>query len=240
MKKVIAKVLFLTLCASVVFVSKGTAEGLLDGTGVSAAGSYDYYSKYVWRGYVLDENPVVQPGISFSGYGFTVGVWDSLPVTTDRAGGTGIEADVLVSYSAPVGPVALSVGHVYYTFPTIGPDTRELFACVSSGELLPLSLGVTYNYDYDAAEGSYVSLDASKGFPVGAFTGTVLAHYGLFNSYSTIENGGDYTVGLKLGAPLTSNLTITPALFYTGQTGDLEEQFDNASLYGGISLSYSL
>ena len=54
---------------------------------VTASGTIDYYSRYVWRGQYLDRDNVIQPGFSFTVKGFTIGYWanfdmenkDSLP-----------------------------------------------------------------------------------------------------------------------------------------------------------------
>ena len=40
--------------------------------------SADYYSKYIWRGQVLDNKSVFQPAVSASAYGFTGTLWGNM------------------------------------------------------------------------------------------------------------------------------------------------------------------
>ena len=40
--------------------------------GIGISGSLDFYSQYVWRGFLLDSDPVIQPGIGISFAGLTL------------------------------------------------------------------------------------------------------------------------------------------------------------------------
>ena len=241
-KNVFTAILVGTLCSGGTVFAANEAKGLLPERVVSVSGSLDYSSKYVWRGFTLDQDPVVQPGLSLSSYGFTLSYWGSMPIGNRDYAALSNETDLTVSYSRGIGPVTVTLGHVTYDFSGVFAPTREVFAGVTSCNL-PVSLAATYYNDYDLNDGSYLSFDAGKDFGLSeTVTATVTGHYGMFSGYGAIENGGDYSIGLKLGLPLSGALSMTPAVFYSVPVGDLEDPSAGAQksgLYGGFSLGYS-
>jgi hypothetical protein len=65
--------LFALSCVGSVFAEDG--EGLFAKLGMTASGAIDFYSKYIWRGFTLDRDPVVQPSFNMSYNGLTFSVW---------------------------------------------------------------------------------------------------------------------------------------------------------------------
>ena len=60
----------------------------------------DYFGKYIWRGQNLSDDPVFQPGISFSYKGLTAGLWGSLETTSiNNNSGEFTEWDYSLDYS---------------------------------------------------------------------------------------------------------------------------------------------
>lgn len=239
----------LALCAPALAQDQAEDHGLLEGSEVSVSGSMDYYSKYCWRGYTLDENPVVQPAFNISYDGFNLNLWASMPVT-NRNNSTAVsnETDIAFSYSRDMGPLALSLGHISYHVPAnVSPVTNEYFIGVN---ILPLPalLALTYYNDYndgDGTKGSYFSFDASRVFTLWQARGITVspsAHLGAWKDYLNLENGGDFFLGLKFGLPLTDTLSASPSLYYFAPTGDLADEAvgaQKAGVYGGLSLAYS-
>ena len=251
-----AKILILGLIMFFYGFSKANAkgsDGILGDSGITVSGTLDYYSKYVWRGYTLDENPVVQPAINLSYRGLSLNLWTNMAVTNrNNSPSTSNEVDITLSYSRDIGPVTVSVGHISYQYPTSSltnsaPSASEYYASASTSKL-PVELGITYYKAYDSgggSNGSYCSIDADKQFSMFEkykITYKILAHYGMFKDYYDITTGGDYSLGGKFGIPLTAALSASPSIYYFAPTGDLADSkigAQNSGIYGGLSLAYS-
>lgn len=147
----------------------------------------DYFSKYIWRGQNLDDDPVFQTGISASYKGLTVATWGSLELTNINGNsGDFSEVDYSLDYSGEVSGiegVGYSVGVIYYDFPgTTAKDTTEIYLGLNFDS--PLSPSIIVYHDMDEAEGSYVSL---------AFG---------YSIEKVAELGPDLPVGMEIGASL--------------------------------------
>jgi len=126
----------------------------------------DFFSKYIWRGQNLNDDPVFQPGISATYGNFTSGIWGNLELTNanDKSGNFS-ELDYSLDYSSPmpgIESVRYSIGVIYYDFPgsyadgTRVPDTTEVYWGLNFDLLL--SPSITVYHDVDEAEGTYISL----------------------------------------------------------------------------------
>lgn len=126
----------------------------------------DFFSKYIWRGQNVDDDPVFQSGISAAYENLTVGVWGNLELTNinDKSGDFS-ELNCYLDYSAELPRfkgVGYSIGLIYYDFGsatadgTRVPDTTEIYWGLNFE--LPLSPSITAYHDLDEAGGSYVSL----------------------------------------------------------------------------------
>lgn len=91
MKKEITLIVFalLTICSLNVKAQEESSWS----TGV------DLYSTYVWRGAKFGSGPAMQPSVSFSKGGLTVGAWGSYSFSTNEAA----EADLYASYGFDLG-----------------------------------------------------------------------------------------------------------------------------------------
>lgn len=94
--------------------------------------------KYVWRGINIVNDWVIQPGVTVSRGGFSLGVWMNfeptnwnLPNYNQAPRGRVTEMDVTLEYSKSIGVVEASVGVVDYQFPgTGGRRYQEFFGSV--------------------------------------------------------------------------------------------------------------
>lgn len=164
---------------------------------VSFGATMDFYSAYVWRGIILNDRPVWQPGASASydagDYGtFSASVWANFNAD-NRIGHTAAagldELDYTLGYTKDVGPVTLEAGHIWYTFPRwnggcdgdsqYGRSTEEFY------------LGAAYNNDIVTPYvRSYADYNIVKGF---------YNQIGLRKSVSLTDQltlNGDASVGL--------------------------------------------
>ena len=68
-------------------------------------------SAYVWRGQVLNDEAVAQPGLTGGIGGFSVNAWSSMDLTDNQdSSGEFDEMDWTVSYSKTVGKFELGAG----------------------------------------------------------------------------------------------------------------------------------
>jgi uncharacterized protein (TIGR02001 family) len=172
-------VVFVAVCSPFAFAED---EGL--GIDITA----DFFSKYVWRGQLLNDNYVFQPGISKTFGGLTAGIWGNLDMTGEATkDGDMTEVDYYLDYSGTLAEgIGFSVGVIYYDFPTNSPpidDTTEVYWGLSFD--LPLSPSFTVYHDVDDVDDAvYVS-------------------FGIGHSIESImELGTDTPVGMDIGVSL--------------------------------------
>ena len=217
----------------------------------------DFYSKYIWRGFRLDDDYVLQPGFSLSGYGFEVNVWGSFDTDQDDALGSD-EVDTTLSYShdfeglslfgLDLSTVSASAGHVYYDFPSAGTFSKEVFLGVAYDTLLAPS--ITWYHDYSresqgGGHGDYVVLDLGHSLTLNEEYGITLdlsGHVGMNHRLFIAGDGGDVAFGAGITLPLTESLTLSPSLNYSVPFGDLEDSADgnqDDEFYWGVGVSCS-
>lgn len=216
------------------------------GIEITSSATLDFYDKYVWRGQYLDTDPVVQPGISFSSYGVTVGYWGSLPMgaTSDTLNSS--ESDYYLSYSYTLSPVTLSVGHTWYEFSGSSTSSKEFYLSASVATLLTPTFAFYHDYE-DGKDlntdgtGNYYTLSVSHSIPVWESVSVDLAAtYGYIDGQWLSGTGSHFTPTIGLKLPLTANLTVTPTLGYNVTMGDLEDSNvanQESKLFGGVKSS---
>ena len=114
---------------------------------VKFSASADYYSKYIWRGQVLDNKSVFQPAVSASIYGFTGTLWGNMNLNNNDKivpdnGSEFSEFDWALDYTNAlpgIDGVNFSVGTIYYRFPNqVYKPTTEVYGGLSLSNI-PLS-----------------------------------------------------------------------------------------------------
>lgn len=232
-----------------------------------ASGAVDIYSAYVWRGYTLNEEAVIQPSMDVTKGGFGFNVWGNFDVIDDdddiELADTNqfSEVDLTLSYSFSVSKLDFGVGVIEYLFPYIEGDgaggesaynaTRELYASVGANIFGGLSAGVTYYWDVDEVEDYYATFNLSYGFTIGekleiALNGTVgyagedFAQF--YGGDEELEAGlHDYTLSLGITYPVTEALSIGATYVYVDTMDEevLPEDSVIVSSYGGINIAYA-
>lgn len=127
--------------------------------------SLDLCTDYVWRGLVINDEPVFQPSwavtqsISHVG-SFSFNLWGNLDFT-DYTGTTNkfSEIDLIASYSLPSGPLGLEVGIIHYAFPSTSDHATTEVYILGDYELegVPLAFSLGVFYDFDEINGFYLS-----------------------------------------------------------------------------------
>lgn len=192
--------------------------------------SVTFANQYLWRGFVLNDTPAMQPALSFSYKGFGVSSWANFAYRGPN-GQNWTEHDLTVSYSRDVGNWTASGGFIHYHFPDLlekFQNTFELFGSLQYNGLFSPSF--TVYRDVDDGDGWYYYLgfrqgiQAPKGIVVTPSVGVGL-NQGQWIEQTTISN---FDVGVTVDIPV-GRVTFSP--FFTQAIGH-RTLFGHHSLFG--------
>lgn len=223
---------------------------------ISFEAGLDYVSKYVWRGILINDEPVLQPDITASYKGLNANIWGSIDLTDygyesgdyNNRGNSFQEVDYTLSYSYFFKKLSLTGGIIWYDFPGTGlDDTKELF--ISAEMSVPLSPSLTVDYDYDEAEGFYLesrieycfrlSKDVSLGLSAGV--GWSDSDYNMY--YYQVDESTLSDIGLSAGLYYTANeiFTVTPYIKFSRvlDTDLADAVADTEFLFFGLNFLFS-
>lgn len=218
------------------------------GIDIAVTGTTDVFSKYVWRGFLLDDDWVVQPAVTFASGGFQVGVWGNFDAEQDDALASN-EIDTWASYSYTIDDmVTLKAGHTYYEFVQADSFSKEWFVGVGLNTILAPTLTAYFDYGNESqggGDGEYYALDVSHSFTLVEDNGITLdlgAHAGYNHDLFIVGDGFDALFSAGLGVLLTENLKASLKGAYSVPFEDLEDAAlgnQDEEFYGGVSLAYS-
>jgi hypothetical protein len=234
----------------------------------------DLYTAYIWRGKALDKHAVAQPSVigtlDAQEFGsFALKVWSNWDLS-QRSGGketrTGGGINVLLfspSYTKAVGPVEVTIGNIFYTFPGDGypqnsKSTYELFTTLAyKNPVVTPSLSVYYDYrgvgggflEDNPLKDLYARVALDKTVPLGervTASGTVLLgggtdHYNAVRYCSPGEGFADYQASVRVSYAVTDALSVGATLAYTGLIGgawglDRSGVSPDEIVWGGVNL----
>jgi uncharacterized protein (TIGR02001 family) len=211
-------------------------------------------SKYVWRGLILTDDPVLQPSLTVSHRNLSLNIWGNTDLTdVNGTPGETNELDYTLDYSFSVNKVNLDFGVIQYTFPHTAFDpTTEIYG--SAGISVLLSPTVTVYYDSDEVGGLYGTLGISHSFSLGdvykgispslELSGSIGYATGDWNEgYYGVNSSGlvDILLTAGLAIPLDEYLSIGPFISFSQVVdSDLQDAVvhDNATFFGA-TLSYA-
>ena len=243
-----------SVCGSYVLPVFAESKTLLDdflsekGIDLEINAATDFYSKYIWRGMRLDDDYVIQPSMTVSGYGFELGVWSSFDIDQDDAINSD-EVDTSLTYTHEIGDLGITVGHIYYDFPGAATFSKEAVLGFSYSTILSPSL--TWYHDYSresqgGGKGDYLVLELSHSLDLISEYGITLdlaGHVG-YNKHLFINGeGGDVGISAGLSIPLTKQLAMAPSVNYSIPFGDVEDSQDgnhDDEFFWGVGFSYDL
>ncbi len=169
-------------------------------------------SQYLWRGYVLNDSPSLQPAVTISYNGLTASSWSSFSrrVPHNQAW---TEHDLTLEYAREIRQFTFSVGFLDYRFPDLtrgeGNRTYEVSAGVAHSSFFSPSFKV-YR-DLSLGKGWYYAGGIAHSFATKwkitltpAITVGVNQH--MYQPHTTIS---DADLGLTAEAPLNSHLKVS-------------------------------
>lgn len=211
----------------------------------SVAVGSDVFNKYVWRGILINNDPVAQPSATVSWKGLSLNVWGNVDMTdymndnvygdanNDCGPGRLSEVDYTLSYTHAIGNLSLTGGYIYYQF-TNQPleDTQELFLTAALTDCVPFGIVPTLSLykDIDQTDGLYANLGLSKAIALhdrvtldlSAGLGWGNANNNEYYFFATADDNEveqnaflDASVGAKLTMTLTDSLSAAASVRYT-------------------------
>ncbi len=222
-------------------------KGAYGGNKISVSSEQGVYSKYVWRGFKLDDDAVFQSDLSVESNGFTLDVWGNTDIENDDNLNSD-EFDVTLSYSFDKKPFSFTIGHTWYNFPAVDGDSKEFFATVEYDSFL--SPYISWYRDYGDEEdgggdGNY--FEAGIGYTYSVEEMPLDINLSLSVSYNDelfIEgNGGNVLIGADFVYIVKEGVEVKLVNGYSIPYGDLSDSDDgnqDKEYYAGLSVALSL
>ncbi len=205
--------------------------------------SVDVLSDYVFRGFIYNDNPVWQPGVTIDYEtedfgGFYANIWSSFDLTHKRGycsnsrRSCGVqEIDYTLAYYVNLFGFDFEAGHAWYTYPNgNGPSEREIFASVSYENPFITPTFAAY-WLYGGVDGTdrstlYYNASLEHEFEIGdsfaitpyaslGFGGNAWCHYMVDDERGFDTELTDQTVGLKAAYQVTEWMSIGAQINYT-------------------------
>lgn len=217
-----------------------------EGRIISVSEDFAINSKYVWRGFLLDDDPVLQSGISLGAGGFSGSIWGSFDIDNEDALTASEEVDYVLSYSFSLKNLTFSLGHTYYDFPTAKIRSKEWFVGTEIDTLFSPSVTVYRDYEDEidgGGFGTYTSLGLSHSLPLNKYVTLDLSgSYGINHELFILGDGSDALFGASVSVVPGEGVTITPGIYYSVPFGDLKDSLDgnqDSEFYSGVTVSLS-
>ena len=167
-------------------------------------------SQHLWRGQLINDDWVIQPGASASYGKLSGGMVASIGLTDYHGRQYEVErADFYAAWTEPlegIPGVTYSVGLMYYDYVRVDQESSEIFGRLSFD--LPFSPSIACYYETDDADGAYLSLGARK-------------------SYGNVAEWG---LGYPIGLDLTAQLGWGTSDYNAYHWGVHEAQFNDFDL----------
>lgn len=186
-------------------------------------------NRYVWRGIVVTDKPVLQPSVTAGLGGFSANIWGNVDLENGESFDLNSnEIDYTADYSMSGGPLDFSVGAIHYTFPGTSTNaTTEIY--LGAGYPSLLNPSITVYRDVQDCDGAYVSAGMSPSFGLDQWSTSLEMSLSLgygsgrYNAFYYGDSGGGLTdlfLGLGMPFALSSRATLTPGIAYVELLAD--------------------
>jgi hypothetical protein len=229
-----------------------TGNALFEGKPVEISMDFAFYSKYIWRGFKLDNDPVAQSGVYINAYGINASIWGSLDMD-GRDDSKSDEVDYAIGYTYNLEemfkvPVSVTGGYIYYNFPAAKANSQEFYLGLSADSIM-LSPSFTWYHDFEdenkgGGKGDYIVAQVNHSFllPDMPVTLDIGGHAGYNHRLFIKGKGGDIGLSAGLAFNLLENCTLSPCVKYSIPLGDLKKADDGDQqnqFYGGAVMAMS-
>ncbi|MDD5254071.1 MAG: hypothetical protein PHG05_03115 [Candidatus Nanoarchaeia archaeon] len=189
----------------------------------------DILTKYVGRGIIFADNPVIQQTAGLSYDNLSVILFGSLG---KERGST--ELDGTIEYSLSKSP-NLFAGYTFYKLINQNLEkTQEVY--VGIGIDTSLNPNLVLIHDFDGGKGDYIKLSLNEAFKVKDINLSAGLAVGYNNHYFRKDSGlGNIDFNISASVPISKAITLTPTLNYSHSFTD---DFKSGGFYGGMSLAY--
>ncbi|TKJ39065.1 hypothetical protein CEE37_11620 [candidate division LCP-89 bacterium B3_LCP] len=199
-------------------------------------------SKYIWRGIVFDENPVLQPDIWMETHGISMTFWGSYDLTDENGKHPGNfhEWDVFLDFYLGNYKTFSFGGEFFYgSFPTssgLGSSTAEIAAWVT-GDIFTSPTLMIY-WDIWQLHGVYADFCLSEDITVGPGNLFLSSSLGWgddrHNLWSGVTDAGgllDWQIDATYSLNIKPNLSLSPGIHF-GMTlqDDIRNYYDNQGI----------
>lgn len=247
------------ICGMLVLLSNVWAEAkpsankpILEDKPIEISTDFAVYSKYIWRGFKLDNDPVAQSGVYIDAYGINASIWGSLDMD-GRDESQSDEVDYSIGYTYSLDeifkiPFSISGGYIYYNFPAASANSQEFYLGLSADSLM-LSPSFTWYHDFEdenkgGGKGDYIVAEIGHSFPLPDMPVTldIGGHAGYNHRLFINGKGGDIGLSAGLTVHLLENCTLSPCVKYSIPLGDLKKSDDGDQrnqFYGGVAIAMS-
>jgi uncharacterized protein (TIGR02001 family) len=210
--------------------------------------SIDFMSKYVCRGGVLTDEPVIQPSVTLSYGDFSFNVWGSIDTTAINEDNDDTynlqEVDYTLSYAfAPSEALEMEVGVIAYVCPGTTCDTTSEVFMTATLATMPLTPSLTVYYDFDEFESGYANLSIGHSFALteklGLSLGAAVGYGDTTPEVTMLSTGklNDMSVSASLDYAVNDNFSISGSLAYTERLADGDDDTDE--IIGGLNLTFA-
>ena len=227
----------------------GTLNAWAEEEGPTASTDVGVFTKYIWRGYKLNNDSIViQPSLTLGYKGISLNGWANID-TDSNAKNAWNENDMTLSYGTNIGPVSLGGGYIYYNLKG-ADDTQEVYVTVGYDKFLSPTL--TIYRDIDSLPGYYfnfglshsinvteeISLDLSGGLGYYISCNESIVEIGTNKKYNGPQDG---LLSAKLTIPFNKHITVSPSISYSFALSDKAEDMLGISdnMFGGVVFSFA-
>lgn len=232
----------------------------------TVTGATSFMTKYVWRGQLLVDDPVIQPEASISKWGLTASFWGNYNTRVKKGDDTIIstqewtELDFTGDYTFNVGdmagkfggeapkilkPLSFSAGFTYYLFPNLdwsakGVDTDEFYlGCSYDTFLKPW---FKWYQDVKNGSGAYLQFGIGHTFDLTGGITADLAMATAYNYHQWTPNAGwsDMNFSGGVNIPVAHYFTVRPVIAYSLilDRDTYQDKYGN-EFYGGVKVGFA-
>lgn len=230
---------------------------------IQVTGATSVYSKYMWRGFRLYDDYVVQPSINFNAFkDWNLNVWGSFDASHYEDAPNANEVDTTLTYthtfenlkigSMALRPTSVTLGYIYYDFSGAGTFSKE--SVLGFGYDTLFSPSLTWYHDHGresqgGGDGDYLVLNFAKSFDLIRAYGITFdfsGHIGYNKHLGIRGEGGDGLVTTGFTVPLTKSLKFSPSINWNAPFGGLaKDENDDGDIkrkpefFWGTTLTYN-